>query len=143
MSLAIILKATLILFAVVNPIGSIPIFLQLTNKMTHKTRRNTFRTAVLTSFVILVSFLIVGEKVLTNFFNITIFDLMTAGGLLILIIVTVSLPLFQKELSIVNEEKLHGFFALLPEPGLSFFTWARWFNSEFQETISNQIEDEL
>lgn len=80
------LKSTLILFAIVNPIGSIPIFLQITNSMTREERSRVFQTGVFSSAIILFVFLIVGENILTNFFQIRLADLMAAGGLLLLII---------------------------------------------------------
>ena len=86
MDWVILLQSALILFAIVNPIGSIPIFLQLTNKMTPQARRSTFQTAVLTSFIILFLFILAGRWILTYFFQIQLHDLMAAGGLLLLII---------------------------------------------------------
>jgi len=81
-----IIKASLILFAIVNPIGSIPIFLQLTENMTKEQRKKAFQTGVLSSFAILFIFIFAGTGVLTNFFQIGLNDLMAAGGLLLLII---------------------------------------------------------
>lgn len=81
-----LLQSILILFAIVNPIGSIPIFLQLTNKLTPQLRQRAFRTAVLTSLIILFVFIIAGQWILTYFFQIKMADLMAAGGLLLLII---------------------------------------------------------
>ncbi len=81
-----LLQSSLILFAIVNPIGSIPIFLQLTHQMTPQARQKAFQTAVLASFVILFIFVLAGKRILTNFFQIQFSDLMAAGGLLLLII---------------------------------------------------------
>lgn len=81
-----IIKSTLILFAIVNPVGSIPIFLQLTGKMNKKQRMRTFRTAILASASILLIFIVAGERILIDFFQIRLSDLMAAGGLLLLII---------------------------------------------------------
>ncbi len=81
-----IFKSILILFAIVNPIGSIPIFLQLTSNMAPKVRYRAFRTGVLVSGAILFAFIVLGKSILTHFFQITLADLMAAGGLLLLII---------------------------------------------------------
>lgn len=81
-----LLKSSLILFAIVNPIGSIPIFLELTNHITHKQRSDAFRTAIITSLAILFIFVFTGKGILADFFQINISDLMAAGGLLLLII---------------------------------------------------------
>lgn len=81
-----ILKSALTLFAIVNPIGSIPLFLQLTSRLTSQQRQRAFRTGILSATAILVIFILVGDKVLTTFFQIELNDLMAAGGLLLLII---------------------------------------------------------
>lgn len=81
-----LLRSTLILFAIVNPVGSIPIFLQLTGKMDKGARAAAFQTAVLTSLVILFVFILAGRSILTYFFRIDVSDLMAAGGLLLLVI---------------------------------------------------------
>ena len=81
-----LLQSSLILFAIVNPIGSIPIFLQLTSQMTPQTRQKAFEIGILSSFTILFIFVLAGKSILTNFFQIQISDLMAAGGLLLLII---------------------------------------------------------
>lgn len=86
MEWTVLLRSILILFAIVNPLGSIPIFLELTNNLTPKQRNNAFNTAIITSFAILFIFVITGKGILTNFFQINISDLMAAGGLLLLII---------------------------------------------------------
>ena len=81
-----LLQSSLILFAIVNPIGSIPIFLQLTARMTKEAQRRTFNTGVLVSLIILLVFVLAGKSILTDFFQIEMTDLMAAGGLLLLII---------------------------------------------------------
>ncbi|MFC2091854.1 MarC family protein [Elusimicrobiota bacterium] len=81
-----LLKSTIILFAVVNPIGSVPIFLQLTDKMSSGDRKQTFKTALISSIVILFIFLLAGQQILTHLFHIKLYDLMAAGGLLLVII---------------------------------------------------------
>ena len=80
------LKSIITLFAIVNPIGSIPIFLQLTGRMTPPERSRAFRTGAISAGVILFIFILAGDHILTQFFQISINDLMTAGGLLLLII---------------------------------------------------------
>ena len=79
-------KAVVALFAIVNPIGSIPIFLQFTQRMQPAERARAFRTGVLSATAILLVFLFAGEPILKNFFQIEVSDLMAAGGLLLLII---------------------------------------------------------
>jgi len=86
MDLKILFQSTLMLFAIVNPVGSIPLFLQLTEGMAPEARRRAFNMAVFTSAVILFLFIIAGKWILTSFFQIQLPDLMAAGGLLLLII---------------------------------------------------------
>ncbi len=86
MDLTILLKSTLILFAIMNPVGNLPIILQLTSKMAPETRRRTFNTTVITSSVILFLFIFAGKWILSYFFQIQLYDLMAAGGLLLLVI---------------------------------------------------------
>ena len=86
MTFTAILKSTITLFAIVNPIGSIPIFLELTSGLSSQERRKAFRTGILSAAVILFLFILAGERILTDFFQITLTDLMAAGGLLLLII---------------------------------------------------------
>ncbi|MFC1671497.1 MarC family protein [Planctomycetota bacterium] len=83
---AAIIKSTLMLFAIVNPIGSVPLFLQLTSRLDSEERKQAFGTAIRTSAIILLVFVIAGEKILSHLFQITLNDLMAAGGLLLLII---------------------------------------------------------
>ncbi len=86
MDWAIILKSSITLFAIVNPIGSIPIFMQLTSGMTSEQRKKAFRTGTFSATAILFVFILAGERILTEFFHISLTDLMAAGGLLLLII---------------------------------------------------------
>ena len=99
------LTSTLMLFAIVNPVGSIPIFLQLTSNMTREERQHAFRIAIRTSAVILFVFLVAGDRVLTHFFQIEISDLMAAGGLLLLIIAIDHLVFGALVRSVLSEEQ--------------------------------------
>lgn len=70
------------LFSVINPIGTVPIFVGLTQDYNTKERANvSFWTAVNVCIILIISFFI-GESVL-NFFGISINALRIAGGLII------------------------------------------------------------
>ena len=86
MDLLASLKAILLLFAIVNPVGSIPIFVQLTQGMTPEQRARAFRTAIIASAIILLVFIAAGRLILEYVFQVGINDLKAAGGLLLLII---------------------------------------------------------
>lgn len=70
------------LFSVLNPIGTVPIFVSLTQDYTKKERLNlSFRTAINVFIILIISFFI-GQYVL-SFFGITISALRIAGGIII------------------------------------------------------------
>lgn len=70
------------LFSVLNPIGTVPIFVSLTQDYTKKERSYlSLRTAINVCIILLISFF-VGQYVLT-FFGITISALRIAGGIII------------------------------------------------------------
>ncbi|KHD84551.1 MarC family protein [Heyndrickxia ginsengihumi] len=80
--IAYILKLGFSFFAVMNPLGNIPIFISLTNHYSIKEKRQTAKKAVIVSFIILTVFLVLGN-VLFNLFGITIHAFRIAGGILI------------------------------------------------------------
>jgi len=108
MNFMALVQSTLILFAIVNPVGSIPIFLQLTGGMSKKVRTKTFDTGILTSIIILFVFVITGEGILTHYFQIRIFDLMAAGGLLLLIIAIDHLVFGALVKGVLNEQQKYA-----------------------------------
>ncbi|MGV9004874.1 MarC family NAAT transporter [Flavobacterium sp.] len=70
------------LFSVLNPIGTVPIFVSLTQDFTKKERSNlSIRTAINVFIILIISFFI-GQYVL-SFFGITISALRIAGGIII------------------------------------------------------------
>lgn len=79
-------KDVILLFAIVDVLGNIPIFVDLTLDMNHAERRKTFNTASVIGFIILVLFALAGEKILYYAFHIKIQDFMVAGGILLLVI---------------------------------------------------------
>jgi len=109
MNWTVLLQSTLILFAIVNPVGSIPIFLHLTEKMTPQTRIRAFNTAVLTSMIILFLFIVAGKWMLDYVFQIKLSDLMAAGGLLLLIIAIDHLIFGALAKSVLSSEKKDGY----------------------------------
>jgi len=73
------------IFVITDPVGNLPIFYGITKKMTAKNRRDTFVTAVLFAFSLLVAFAFLGNGIL-DIFRISMADFKVAGGILILII---------------------------------------------------------
>ncbi|SFF16815.1 multiple antibiotic resistance protein [Bacillus sp. OV194] len=80
--LTLILKLTVSFFAVMNPLGNIPIFMSLTSGYSLKEKHRTARKAVIISFIILTVFLLLGNLIF-SFFGITIHAFRVAGGILI------------------------------------------------------------
>ncbi len=72
------------LIAIVNPIGTVPIFISLTTGLNNGERNVIARTTTYAVFLILMSALLLGEFIL-EFFGITISSFRVAGGILILL----------------------------------------------------------
>ena len=77
-------KIFISLFAIVDPVGMIPIIIAFTAGMTAQKRGRVGRVASLSVFVILLAALLLGEAIL-GFFGISIHSFRTAGGILLLL----------------------------------------------------------
>ena len=84
-------EAILILFAIVDPIGSIPIFLDVAKQAPEEHRRKTLAAAVIVSVLILLIITFAGNAILKYVFHINLADLRLAGGLLLLVMAVNSL----------------------------------------------------
>jgi multiple antibiotic resistance protein len=80
-----IAKSTITLFIILDPLGNIPIFLNMTEKMSQAKRRKVFGSAASIALLLLITFTLLGEKLL-NIFGISLDSFMIAGGTLLLII---------------------------------------------------------
>lgn len=78
-------KAAIILFIIVDPLGNIPVFMGLTEKMTELQKRKVFDVATLVSFILLLVFAFTGQEIFL-IFDISIYSFEVAGGILLLII---------------------------------------------------------
>lgn len=78
-------KIFISLFAIIDPVGIIPIIIALTAGMTAQRRERVGRMASLSVLGILVASLLLGEAIL-EFFGISIHSFRTAGGILLLLI---------------------------------------------------------
>ena len=81
-----IIEDIITLFVLINPIGSIPVFVEITSKMKKEQRAKTFNIATITAAAILLVFSVLGQGLLEKIFNIGINDIMIAGGLIMLTI---------------------------------------------------------
>ena len=84
-SLPNLLRGIITLFIIVDPLGSIPIFISLTKGMNSSQRRVVFKTATITGLILLLAFALTGQQILI-LFGISIYSFMIAGGILLLII---------------------------------------------------------
>jgi multiple antibiotic resistance protein len=80
------LEAILALFAIVDPIGNIPMFLDVAEHVPNGQSQKAFNTAITVGVIILLAFSFAGNAVLEHVFHITLADLQLAGGILLLII---------------------------------------------------------
>ena len=77
--------ASIALFIIVDPIGNIPIFMGLTEKIEPARRKKVYNVATLVAFVLLLLFAFLGQEILT-IFGLSIYSFEIAGGILLLII---------------------------------------------------------
>ena len=77
-------KVGIALFAIVNPIGTVPIFVTATEGWPDLDRARTLRIIALTVFSVLTIAIFIGDKILT-FFGISIPSFQVGGGILLLL----------------------------------------------------------
>lgn len=85
------LEAILTLFAVVDPIGNIPMFMDVADRVPEGRSQVAFNTAITVGIAILLIFAFAGNAILNYVFHITLADMQLAGGILLLIIAIDSL----------------------------------------------------
>lgn len=81
-----ILHDYLLLFAMVNAIGNLPLFADLTSEMTKTEKSKTYKIAVLTGGFIVLGFALFGDVMLRNVFNVSMPAFKIAGGILVFIV---------------------------------------------------------
>lgn len=83
--LADLIRSTIALFVVIDPIGSVPVFIALTQKMERAERASVTKTAIITAAGLLFVFAVAGTQIL-SVFSVTIYSFMMAGGILLFIV---------------------------------------------------------
>ena len=73
------------LFVVMDPIGTIPIIMGLTQKLEPKEKKSLMKNAIITVAILLFVFALVGNHLL-SLFNVEIASFMIAGGILLFIV---------------------------------------------------------
>lgn len=78
------------LFVAVDIIGTLPMFLGLTDGMPTDKRRHIIRQSIFTALIVAIGFLFLGQFIF-DWLGITMYDFMVAGGVLLFIIATMDL----------------------------------------------------
>jgi len=73
------------LFVIMDPPGTVPIFLALTGSMTRQQRARAARQAILVAFGVIVGFALFGRSLL-DYLHVSVEALQGAGGLLLLLV---------------------------------------------------------
>lgn len=73
------------LFVIMDPPGTVPIFLGLTGAMTRQQRHRAARQAILVAFGVITSFALFGQQLL-SYMHISLPALQASGGLLLLLV---------------------------------------------------------
>lgn len=97
MNFSIILINTLTFFALLNPFGNVPLFIGMTEDMDKHMRRKILNIVVITAFLITMVFTLVGDFLMTKFFQIGIEELKMAGGLILIVIATKNIVFAEPE----------------------------------------------
>ena len=82
---AYLFKIGIALFAIVNPIGSVPIFITATDGWSAQDRARTAKTVAFTVFLVLALSAFLGDRIL-EFFSISIPSFQVGGGILLMLI---------------------------------------------------------
>ena len=82
---AYLFKIGIALFAIVNPIGSVPIFISATDGWSAQERARTAKTVAFTVFLVLALSAFFGDRILA-FFSISIPSFQVGGGILLMLI---------------------------------------------------------
>ncbi len=85
MSIEDFLHIVVPLFAVIDPIASLPLYISFTTGLSEKEKRKVIIDATITAFILLIFFQYTGNYIL-DFFGISIAALMIAGGILMLLV---------------------------------------------------------
>ncbi|MEW6603857.1 MAG: MarC family protein [Thermoproteota archaeon] len=80
-----LLRSTVALFVIIDPIGIVPVFMALTQKMERPERVAVSKTAIATAAGLLFAFAVAGTQIM-SIFGITLASFMVAGGILLFIV---------------------------------------------------------
>jgi multiple antibiotic resistance protein len=126
----------------VNAIGNLPIFSELTRDMDEKVRKEVYKIAVLTGGSIVILFALLGDFVLKNIFEVNTSSFQIAGGILVFIVAARGVILGPKSsnFTLADDKSLAIFplgFPYLAGPGTILTTILLFRNSDIIITISS------
>lgn len=82
------LNAVLALFAVLNPVGNIPIYAEFTENLDAKGRFKLYNMTIVTGIVVLLVMVLTGRWIMSHVFQIDILEFRIAGGILLTVLAT-------------------------------------------------------
>lgn len=85
LDLKLLAEVFITLFVIMDPPGTVPVFLGLTGTMTARSRKRAARQAILVAFGVIVTFALFGQQLL-DYMNISLPALQLSGGLLLLLV---------------------------------------------------------
>ncbi len=77
-----ILKTILFLIAVIDPLGSVPVYLEATKQFSEKEKRNVAYKACIVAFVVLLFFIVIGQLILEGM-DVTLDAFQISGGVIL------------------------------------------------------------
>lgn len=85
MDIHMIFINALMLIAVLNPFGNVPLFIGMSDGMEKEIRKKLFKAIAITGFFITWIFSLIGEFLMINFYKINMNELRMAGGLILIL----------------------------------------------------------
>ncbi len=104
---------TLVLFAMVNAVGNLPVFAELTSDLDHAEKRKVFNTAVMTAAGIVVAFAFFGNWMLQSMFQVDTGAFKVAGGVLVFSVAARGMIVGASRVHIAQSEP-HGNLGVFP-----------------------------
>jgi multiple antibiotic resistance protein len=80
-----LLRSTIALLVILNPVGIVPMYIALTQKMETTKRTELSKTVIIAATALLFAFAIAGSLIFAVF-GITLYSFMVAGGVLLFIV---------------------------------------------------------
>lgn len=80
-----LIRSTVALFVIIDPIGIVPVFMALTQRMERAERMSVTKTAIITAAGLLFAFAVAGTQIM-SIFGVTLASFMVAGGILLFIV---------------------------------------------------------